>query len=200
MNENLQPPNVLRPSHTGQVVVMVLGALAVLVILIFLAASSSQPADDTQILVLSPSGETSELQTTPNPSAQTYIDEDRTTPTSEEALLEKIIENPDKFTGQQVTVTGVVNVVYTDRAFLLDGPGLINDTMLVVTKSTYNPEAFETAADTNKTTVTVSGVVHYFELATVESMLNTTFPAGQLDSFSGGPYILVDEVVVDTGS
>ncbi len=181
MLDTLKQTDANSQFRTRNMAFFALTEVAVLTVLLLIAVTWSRPDADKQTVVVSPSASPIELQ---EPSATTYIDDDRTTPTAKEALLENIIEDPEAYTGQQVTVTGVVNVVYTDRAFLLDGPGLINDTILVISKTAYNVESFESVADTTKTSITISGTVGVFDLATVESMLNSTLSSAQLDTFA----------------
>lgn len=172
------------------------------VILLAVGVAASMGTDDDSAMIASPRPDTvmsPSPTASPHPTASpnSNQDDESDTPSETEAELARIVDNPESYMNQQVTVTGEVNTVYTDRAFLIDGPGLINDTLLVVSRTAFDQEVLEDRKVQMDGNLTVSGRVQRFNRIELGNSLNVLLPENQYGQFEGDAYLLVEQVEME---
>lgn len=114
-----------------------------------------------------------------------------------ESRISQVLENPNAFYGQQVSLVGPVEEVLGSRVFTLDAPEPFSDKLLVISKNPLQPIG---ASGTNEflfarsDRVSVKGTVNQFNLREVENQLGEDLLDSQFINWEGKPVIIADTV------
>ena len=108
------------------------------------------------------------------------------------ADVEAVVEEPAEYYGKQVTVTGEVTEIYSPRAFALESGGLIDETILVVTKTPIQvlaPMTLDVEDD-----IAVTGMVRQMVVADVEQELGWDLEETLEVEYQGKPVIVAQSL------
>ena len=112
----------------------------------------------------------------------------------EERLLDRITENPIDFVGQTVEVDGEIEDVFSSRSFLIDAPGLVNDTLLVVTKEPFDIQQMEQKDADIDGKVRINGMVRQFQIVEALDSLDPDLDPNMIAVYEGQPYIEAESI------
>lgn len=122
----------------------------------------------------------------------TNDDRDKTDDSVDKNKVEQIEDDPDRFIGKEVTVTGEVDDVYSDRSFELEGNDWLFDReILILTRSPMNLTSGPFVADDE---VIVTGTVRYFHTAEIEREVGWDLDAAIETEWSSKPVIVANSV------
>lgn len=105
---------------------------------------------------------------------------------------EDVVEQPAAYYGNQVTVVGEVSKIYSPRAFALESGGLLDESILVVTKTPIQVLAPMTLEEGND--IAVTGVVQQMVVADVERDIGWDLEAGIETEHQGKPVIVAQNI------
>lgn len=117
------------------------------------------------------------------------------TPT--EKQVAQIIENPQNYYGDTVTITGKVGDILGSRAFTLNAPGLTGTNLLIISKTPIEPiggSGTDMSMYQPNDHVQIKGHVEYFSIQNVERELNTDLVNSVYLPWEGRPVIVADTV------
>ena len=123
------------------------------------------------------------------------IDDNITDPNTS-SLITQVVKDPDNYLGSSVTVRAEIENMIPGRSFTLDGPGVVNDKILVISKQPL--EAVGGAGDTplykENDGVQVSGTVRKLNIQEVERELGIDLNENELRAWEGKPVIVANTV------
>lgn len=105
---------------------------------------------------------------------------------------EDVVEQPAAYYGNQVTVVGEVSKIYSPRAFALESGGLLDESILVVTKTPIQVLAPMTLEEGND--IAVTGVVQRMVVADIEREIGWDLEAGIETEHQGKPVIVAQNI------
>lgn len=127
-----------------------------------------------------------------NPTDMEYLDEEVSDSFEVGVTAEDIIDNPEDYYGDEVIVNGEVEQWLGPRAFLLDAEGIINDSLLVITRSPQlifeDPEIFGDAV------WRVDGEVQQLIVREVWTDYDLDLDPQLVVDYETGPYVLADTI------
>ena len=108
----------------------------------------------------------------------------------------QVAENPADFYGQSVNLTGSVEDIYGVQAFSLDGSGIVNDKVLVISRNALIPVggAGDDYLYDSGDRVHVQGTVRSFRLDEVERDLNIDLVDSMFMGWEGKPVVIAESV------
>lgn len=110
----------------------------------------------------------------------------------------QVAENPANFYGQSVNLTGEVDDIYGVQAFSLDGTGIVNDKVLVISRNALIPvggAGDDYLYDTGDR-VQVQGTVRSFQIDDIERDLGIDLVDSMFMGWEGKPVVIAE--IVDT--
>lgn len=120
-----------------------------------------------------------------------YIDEEISEEPDVGITAEDILDDPEAYDGLEVVLRAEVEEWLNSRAFLLDAQGIVDDSLLVITKDpTYvfeDPELF------GDSIWEVQGEVDRFEEVVVTD-LDLDFEPELVSLYEGSPYVVADSI------
>jgi hypothetical protein len=117
--------------------------------------------------------------------------------TSTDKQVAQIVEDPQRYYGQRVTLTGNVGSILGSRAFTLDAPGVAVNKLLIISKTPIEPiggSGLEYSMFQPSERVQIKGHVEYFSIQDVENELNADLVNSVFLPWEGRPVIVADEV------
>lgn len=133
----------------------------------------------------------------PEPSIRTdreFIDEEINESPDSGITVSDILENPEMYEGAEVTVRAEVEEWLNPRAFVLDGQGVVQDNLLIITRDpTY---AFEDPELFGDDIWEVTGTVERFTVATAIDTYDVDLQADAFAIYEGKPYLVADTVTL----
>ncbi len=99
-----------------------------------------------------------------------------------------IVENPEPFVGQRVTVSSEVEEVISTSAFTLDSPTAIGNRLLVIRITPGEVTVIEGVP------VQVTGTVREFELPAIEEEVGVALDDEAFTEFEGRPAIVAQSI------
>lgn len=129
------------------------------------------------------------------------------TPTAEEVvpddddLLSQIIENPDQYYGQQVTVVGEIQDLYTTRVFKISDQ-TVGQELLVITPEPLSEQQAAEAEELleDNADVRVAGTVRQLVIAEVEEELSIDLDEQVEVEFRNKPVLIANNVTFSDSS
>ncbi len=115
----------------------------------------------------------------------------------EGATIREIVQAPDTYIGQNVTVSGEVNTVIGQRAFTIGDEEFMGGAELLVVSVNDLPTVDGWAADTSileNDIVQVAGPVRRFEREAFENAVGVDLDDAALEPFNGQPAIIAQSV------
>ncbi len=108
----------------------------------------------------------------------------------------RVTQNSSAFYGQKVNLTGQVNDVYGIQAFSLNGSGLINNAVLILSRSPLVPMGGggDDVLYQNGDRVNVQGTVKPFHINEVEQELGVDLVDSMFLGWEGKPVVIADHV------
>jgi hypothetical protein len=111
---------------------------------------------------------------------------------------EQVFDQPEQFMGSRVDLTGEVDRVLDDRAFVVDGPGIFGDQLLVVSRTPLTQAGnFDDLDALEENEVTVTGVVREFNMAQLQQELGVEFDTEEFRNWEGRPIVVAEAVNVN---
>lgn len=117
------------------------------------------------------------------------------TPT--EKQVAQIIENPQNYYGDTVTISGNVGDILGSRAFTVNTPSLTGTNLLIISKTPIEPiggSGTDMSMYQPNDHVLIKGHVEYFSIQNVEHELNTDLVNSIYLPWEGRPVIVADTV------
>lgn len=115
------------------------------------------------------------------------------------ASLDRILEEPEEFYGEEVTVSGEVQRILALRVFTVSGTDGIADQPLLVIGLDEDPRVYGRAVGApldERDTVRATGMLREFKLAEVEAELGIDVGDAVLAEFEGRPVVIADELII----
>lgn len=106
-----------------------------------------------------------------------------------EVPVKDLNRHPERFNGQQVTVSGKVDRIESPRAFILDGKGIVNDQILVVIQAPGDQGAPAAIHEDGK--VQLTGRLETMGLARIEERYRPGLRADIRAELEGVPVLVV---------
>lgn len=119
--------------------------------------------------------------------------------TQSEARINKVLDTPEDYYGENVNVTGNVAKTIGTQAFTLDAPQPFSGTLLVISKESLQPIG-STGLDqilSGDNRVRVQGEIRMFDLRKLEDELNTDLVDNQFVDWNGKPVMVADSVEIN---
>lgn len=110
----------------------------------------------------------------------------------------QVAENPANFYGQSVNLTGEVDDIYGVQAFSLDGTGIVNDKVLVISRNALIPVggAGDDYLYNTGDRVQVQGTVRSFQIDDIERDLSIDLVDSMFMGWEGKPVVIAE--IIDT--
>lgn len=109
----------------------------------------------------------------------------------------QILETPQNFYGNTVTVEGKVGHVLGTRALTVDTPGVIGDQLLVISKESLEPvggSGIQESIFSSTDPVRIVGQVREFNIQDVQEQLGVDLDDSIYKAWEGRPYIFVNTI------
>lgn len=119
--------------------------------------------------------------------------------TERESQVDRLANSPTRYYGDSVTLSGSVENVIGSRAVTLTGPGIINDTVLVISKQPLVPVGGggDDVFYKEGTRVFVSGEARSFQIDEMEEELGVELVDEEFRTWEGKPVIVADSIHED---
>lgn len=116
-----------------------------------------------------------------------------------ESQIEKLANSPTRYYGDAVTLTGNVATVIDSRAITVTGPGVINDTVLVISRQPLVPVGggLDQTFYKEGTRISLSGEARRFDLTEMEKELGVNLVDEEYAQWEGKPVIIAESIHED---
>lgn len=112
-------------------------------------------------------------------------------------LVSDVVDNPQRYAGQVIALEGEVDENIGTRGFTIDGPGVVGDRMLVVSRQPLEAvggAGQSTGLFSEDDEVIVSGTVRQFDKAELEEELGVTLTDAEFNDYEGRYIFFADTV------
>lgn len=112
------------------------------------------------------------------------------------ANIPRILDMPEEFYGEEVTVTGTVTEVVSDRAFMLqDKDQLAQGTLLVIVTGEDRSALNQAAANSDQNLIRATGILRELKLSQTAAEAGVELDEETLRRYEGMPVVLAEELL-----
>jgi len=117
----------------------------------------------------------------------------------QESQIEKLVQSPRRYYGDEISLVGNVSSVLGSRAMTIEGPGILSDEVLVISKNPLVPigGGFDEALYQAGTRVSIRGEARKLDIDRVEEELGVDLVDSTFEEWIGKPVVIADTIRED---